>query len=99
MSLEKTASIVLDADILEGTRKPEISHPAVVLTARKRRNNMPVYDYECTECKHVQEETHPMKDMPQETKCEKCGKKAVRVFLKAPNLIIPADFFSHDGGY
>ena len=59
---------------------------------------MPTYEYQCTKCEHIQEEVHSMKDMPQETKCEKCGKKSVKIISRT-SLIIPDDFFSSDAKY
>ena len=59
---------------------------------------MPVYEYECTECKHIQEEIHPMTNFPEKTKCEKCGKKSEKIISRS-STIIPDDFFSHDAKY
>jgi len=59
---------------------------------------MPTYEYECTECKHIQEEEHPMRSFPQTTKCEKCGKKANKIFSRVTG-IVEEDFFSSDANY
>jgi putative FmdB family regulatory protein len=41
---------------------------------------MPMYEYECSDCKHHTEVLRPMKDADAPTECEKClGKKMKRL--------------------
>lgn len=54
---------------------------------------MPIYEYECEDCKHVFEELQKFSDPPVE-ECPKCHKKAVR------RLISPsAAHFKGSGWY
>lgn len=48
---------------------------------------MPIYDYKCKECEHVQEESHSWKEEPV-IQCVKCGStKTHRVVLSAPRIV------------
>lgn len=40
---------------------------------------MPLYSFECTECKRGYEEFYKIADCPNKIKCQKCGKWAVKV--------------------
>ena len=41
---------------------------------------MPIYDYKCEECGHYTEVFAEIKKRKTSTKCEKCGKIAIRVY-------------------
>ena len=52
-----------------------------------------IYEYECTECKHVQEEIHGMNEKP-EIKCEKCfSTKMQRTITGGSGFILKGDGF------
>ncbi len=55
---------------------------------------MPVYEYECEECKHVNERTHSIKDIITKLKCDKCEKLA-----KVKRLISTTSFVLKGGGW
>jgi len=40
---------------------------------------MPVYEYECTKCKSIQECIRHIDERPKQVVCEKCGGVAVRI--------------------
>lgn len=45
---------------------------------------MPLYEYECTECKEVTELFYSIKeDRPEEVRCEACGKVAKKFMSKS----------------
>ena len=39
----------------------------------------PLYEFECKECKDIQENIFKIKDCPQVVKCKQCGKEAKRI--------------------
>jgi putative FmdB family regulatory protein len=45
---------------------------------------MPLYNYKCEDCNHVQEELHPMRGPNYEVTCKKCGSKNVRKEIGSP---------------
>lgn len=40
---------------------------------------MPIYDYECKECKHRFEEFFPLEDWDSKPDCPKCGKESRKI--------------------
>lgn len=40
---------------------------------------MPLYDYQCQECQHQQEEFFKLSDLPETVKCEKCNGEAKKI--------------------
>lgn len=42
---------------------------------------MPIYDFQCKSCGNIDERFYKMADIPEKTKCSKCGNLAIRVFL------------------
>jgi putative FmdB family regulatory protein len=48
-------------------------------------NQMPIYEYQCRECKHAFDALQKMSDDPL-TDCPDCGKPELRKLLSAPNF-------------
>lgn len=48
---------------------------------------MPTYDYQCSECKNIQEEFHKMSETP-DIVCEKCGKPMKRIIACGGDYIM-----------
>jgi len=46
---------------------------------------MPTYDYECNECKNVQEEFHAMTQTPKFA-CKKCGGKTTKIISEGAGI-------------
>jgi putative FmdB family regulatory protein len=49
-----------------------------------------LYEYQCDDCKHVQEEMHGMNDTP-EILCDVCGKKSQRVITGGTGFVLKGD--------
>lgn len=45
---------------------------------------MPRYDYQCSSCKNIQEEQHPMSGPKNKIKCEKCGSDKLEKMISKP---------------
>lgn len=45
---------------------------------------MPLYDYRCLECEHVQEENVKMEARNNDQVCEKCGGRSIHALVTAP---------------
>ncbi|MBR2834620.1 MAG: hypothetical protein IKE43_02750 [Coriobacteriales bacterium] len=56
---------------------------------------MPRYDYRCTECNHVFEVTHGMKEHP-DILCPECGAAATRVFDVSGIILKGSGFYNTD---
>lgn len=50
-----------------------------------------IYDYECRVCKCVTQESHPMRDIPRTTHCEKCGSMADKILSQLAGAIVHTD--------
>ena len=46
---------------------------------------MPLYDYKCSKCGHLQEAIHSMSTYP-DIKCEDCQEPCHKTFINAPNV-------------
>lgn len=49
---------------------------------------MPIYEYECDDCKEWTEVMCPVEDMPKSTECSTCGKDAYRRIKSVPSVAI-----------
>lgn len=57
---------------------------------------MPAYDYQCTKCEHIQEETHPMKGSEEPIICSKCGGKKMNKVVAIPYTKFVGDWQTND---
>ena len=50
------------------------------------------YDYQCSDCEHIQEEEHPMSGPTKKLLCKKCGgAKLARTFQTTNAIIFKGD--------
>ena len=56
---------------------------------------MPLYDYQCTACKHITEIRHGFDDTP-DAVCARCGGDLKRVFNPAPIVFKGSGFYIND---
>ena len=56
---------------------------------------MPIYEYECSKCRHRFEVRQSFKDEPQ-AECPQCSEAARRVFLPAPIIFKGSGFYITD---
>lgn len=58
---------------------------------------MPLYDYGCEQCGHVQEETHSIKESPQ-IECQCCGSVMVRHICTNPQIVFKGEGWASKTG-
>lgn len=58
---------------------------------------MSFYDYQCTQCEHVQEEMHSILKEP-EIKCNECGSICKRLMPTSANYILKGDDWADKRG-
>ena len=58
---------------------------------------MPIFEYRCTKCAHVQEEILARDEQPK-IKCEDCGGKATRIMSSPNHKYVGAGFYKTDYG-
>ena len=49
---------------------------------------MPLYEYECQDCKKIQEEFHPMNGVTYEIICKKCKSKNMVKCISRPGMFL-----------
>jgi putative FmdB family regulatory protein len=53
---------------------------------------MPLYDYKCIDCNHIQEESHPMTGPIEEVACEKCKSIKMEKMVSIPYVRFIGDW-------
>jgi len=95
----------LDLDIFKGADKDESRIADLekrVQVLESKELSMPTYEYQCTnpDCNHLQEEVHSMSNIPKDTKCEKCGKKAEKIFSRVTGIVEEGTkFYGNEGKF
>ena len=59
---------------------------------------MPIYEYQCMSCKHVQEEYLSITNHPDSIECEKCGSKSKRIYSGTQHVIFKGDDWADKRG-
>lgn len=57
---------------------------------------MPIYDYKCSVCEHIQEEMHPMSGAITPVSCAKCGNKKMEKVVGIPYAKFVGDWQTND---
>jgi putative FmdB family regulatory protein len=53
---------------------------------------MPMYDFKCNDCGHIEEYFYNMGDIPTSHECEKCKGEMSRMYCYAPPIHFSSDF-------
>jgi len=73
-------------------------HQIKCRTNRNGEKIMPLYDYECEACNHVQEITHNIHEKVTEYFCPKCDKVSqMKKIMSSLNFTLSGDCWAKDG--